>query len=124
MQLGARVTEFDRSPFDDPFWYGSVGPFHRPFFHGRYGRSSWGPGWRYGYWGPAWDSSYFEREVVILIRDRKTGEPLYETRASSNGSSSEVARLLPAMYGAAMKDFPQAVSNVSHRVPIDPVAAN
>ena len=31
VQLGARITEKDRSPFDDPFWYGGIGPWHRPF---------------------------------------------------------------------------------------------
>ncbi len=123
VQLGARVAEYDRSPFDDPFWYGAGGPFHRPFFHGRYGGAFWGPGWRRGYWGPAWDSSYFQREVAILIRDRKSGEPVYETRATSDGISSDVVRILPAMYAAAMKGFPQAVSSASHRVPIDDTAA-
>ena len=131
VQLGARVTEFDRSPFDDPFWYGAAGPFHRPFFYGgyggygRFGRGFRGP-YRGGFWGggAGWDSSYFEREVAVLIRDKKTGQPLYETRASSDGTTADVVRLLPAMYGAAMKDFPRAVDNVSHRVPIDATARN
>jgi hypothetical protein len=105
IQLGARVTEIDRSPFDDPFWYGPRGGFYRPFY-GRYGRPFWGPGWRHGYWSPAWDTPYYEREVAVLIRDKKTGEVLYEARAHSDGNYSDVVRLLPAMYAAALKGFP------------------
>ena len=29
IQLGARITETDRSPFDDPFWYGPFGEIGR-----------------------------------------------------------------------------------------------
>ncbi len=74
VQLGASITELDRSPFDDPFWYGPWGPFHRPFVTGRLGRPYWGPGWRYGAWGPGSDWPYYEREVAVLIRDKRSGE--------------------------------------------------
>lgn len=120
VQLGARVTEYDRSPFDDPFWYGSRFAAPRPFAIGRFGRPYWGPGWGWGPWGMAgaWDTPYYQREVAVLIRDKQSGEPVYETRAHSDGSWSDIGRMLPAMYAAAMKDFPQAVKT-SVAVPLD-----
>jgi hypothetical protein len=97
--LGARVSPSDRYPWDDPFWW--------------HGGLVWG---RHGYWvGPWWGmhapSPTYEREVAILIRDRKTGTPLYEARASNDGASPSIESLLPAMFAAAMKDFPAAGPN-------------
>lgn len=97
VQVGARVTAY-ADPFDDPFfWRGSIfwGPRHY-----------WGPGFGLGYTGPD-----YEREVAMLIRDRKTGQPLYEARAANNGASPSIDSLLPAMFEAALKDFPHAGIN-------------
>ena len=108
VQVGARITLTDRSPFDDPFWWGPG--FRRPFpYYGRPGRMFWGPGWRY-YGGSALDYGY-EREVALLIRDRRSGEPLYEASASSDGLTPMVETALPAMFQAVMKDFPNAGVN-------------
>ena len=49
--------------------------------------------------------------MILLIRDRRSGQPVYETRASNQGSSSAINSLLPAMFEAAMKDFPQGGIN-------------
>lgn len=103
VQLGARITPTDRSPFDDPFWWGPG--LHRPFAYARRGRIFWGPGWPYG-WGPRWNDYGYEREVALLIRDRKTGQPLYEARANNDGMTPMVPTALPAMFEAALKDFP------------------
>jgi hypothetical protein len=118
IQLGARITETDRSPFDDPFWYGGYGSWHRPFAYGRFGRPFWGPGWRGGYWGGHY-LPYYEREAAILIRDKRSGEPLYEARAESSGSSTGLGSILPAMFLAAMKDFPLGSPSNPHRVSIE-----
>lgn len=103
VQLGARVTQTERSPFDDPLWWGSG--LHRPFFYARRGRIFSGLGWPYG-WGPRLNDYGYEREVAVLIRDRRTGEPLYEARANNDGLSPLLATALPAMFEAALKDFP------------------
>jgi len=108
VQVGARITATDRSPFDDPFWWGPG--LHRPFFYSRGGRLFYAPGWR-PYWGTRWENVTYEREVAVLIRDRKSGEPLYEARASSEGFSPMTETALPAMFEAAMKDFPNAGIN-------------
>ena len=42
VQVGARITAYDRSPFDDPFWWGPG--LHRPFFFSRGGRLFFAPG--------------------------------------------------------------------------------
>ena len=134
VQIGARITATDRSPYDDPFWYGPYvwGPYYRPFYSGRYGRgywgSHWGPYWgpygRYGAWGPYWsDYPYYEREVAILIRDKKSGEPLYEARASSEGSTSGAISLLPSMFSAALQGFPTGGPASPRRVRVDAATA-
>ena len=96
VQVGARVTRTDRSPWDDPLWWrGSLGY------------------WRYGPWpGPSWrlgmrmDSPRYDREVAVLLRDRASGKPVYEARASNDGYVNGSAPLLAAMFAAALKDFP------------------
>ena len=99
IQLGARVSAGDRSPYDDPFWWrGGLGYSHRT----RDGRGGfWGPSLGFGFSSPT-----YEREVALLIRDRKTGQALYEARASNDGASSAINSLMPAMFEAALKDFP------------------
>ncbi|GAP37747.1 DUF4136 domain-containing protein [Piscinibacter sakaiensis] len=111
VQLGARVTEDPRSL--DP-WFGPRGWYGppRPRLYGWYGWPGWG---RFGpgFYGPA--TPVYDREVVVLIRDRRSGEIVYETRASNSGMISSIQGLLPAMFAAALKDFP-AVEKTPRRV--------
>ena len=114
MQLGARVTSNDPWIYNDPlFWRGGFryGP---GYGHNRWGRG-WGPGWGFqaGFYNGFYDgySPSFDREVALLIRDRKTGQLLYEARASNTGPSTSIDYLLPAMFEAALKDFPSAGPN-------------
>jgi hypothetical protein len=101
VQLGARINRYDRSPWDDPFW-----------LHG--GLHYWHP-YRYGWWGPGLGLNYsaprYAREVAVLIRDRKTGQPLYESRASNESLTSGDSAVFAAMFEAALKDFPQTAVN-------------
>ncbi len=106
MQVGVRVTSNDSWIYNDPlFWRGGFG-------HGRLHRGPhWGPGWGPG-WGIGWAPTMsFDGEVALLIRDRKTGRLLYETRATNTGASPSIDALLPAMFEAAMKDFPETGPN-------------
>jgi hypothetical protein len=100
VQIGARISRSEISPWDDPLWW------------------RWGP----GYWrGPAWRpwrgayhahfhadgySTRYERSVALLLRDRASGAPLYEAHAQSDGTTAGDTALLAAMFTAAMKDFP------------------
>jgi len=110
VQVGARVTLADRSPWDDPLWW----------------RGSFGY-WRYGPWpGPSWrlglrmDSPRYDREVAVLLRGRATGRPVYEARASNDGYSMGNAALLAAMFAAALKDFP--ATGLNPRTVVVPLA--
>ena len=104
VQLGARISTDERHVYGDPF-----GPWG---LHGFYRRSRFGYGLGYGpYWPGAFTSPQFDREVILLIRDRRSGLTVYETRASNHGNSSAINGLLPAMFAAAMKDFPSAGVN-------------
>ena len=100
VQLGARVNANERSIYDDPFWW------RGGLYYGRHGRGFWGPGF-----GASFSTPTYEREVAVLIRDRASGTPLYEARATNDGSSPSIESLLPAMYEAALKDFPNGGVN-------------
>lgn len=94
VQLGARVSATE-AYYDDPFWWRGGLYYHR------FARP-----WPYYGVGMGLPTVTYEREVALLIRDRKSGQPLYETRASNDGGSPSMKSLLPAMFEAAMKDFP------------------
>ena len=106
VQVGARITRTERSPWDDPLWWrGGFGYWHPRPFGGPY------PGWYRN------QSPRYDREVALLLRDRGTGAPLYEARASSEGTTSGGDELLSAMFKAAMGDFPQSGS-VPHTITV------
>jgi hypothetical protein len=110
MQVGARVSSNDPWIYNEPlFWHGG--------FRYGYGYNRWGWG-RNPYWGagssfgpPGYGSTSFDREVALLIRDRKTGQLLYEARAANTGPSASIDYLLPAMFEAALKEFPNVGPN-------------
>jgi hypothetical protein len=56
-----------------------------------------------------------------LIRDRRSGAPLYEARAVSDGYSAGDTSVLGAMFEAALKDFPTPA--VSPRKVVVPLAS-
>ena len=88
------------------------------------GALGWGGGYGYGYgrgyyrYGP-WVGSYwgmggyydtlrYDREVIVLIRDRASGRPLFEARAGNEGNSVNPGpETLAAMFEAALLDFPR-----------------
>jgi hypothetical protein len=102
VQVGARVGR-SHTPFLDDRLYAPYGLWAWPYGRGVFG---WGPGWSTGL-GWTIDSPRYDREVALLMRDGRTGTPLYETRAVSEGSGSFSNALLAALFEAALKDFPQ-----------------
>lgn len=107
VQLGGRMTRTDYTPWDDPMWW-RWGPHYwrRPGYY-------WRPGWG---WPPEYDTQY-DQEVALLIRDRRTGTPLYEAHATNESISQPSAAVIGAMFEASMKDFPNAVPK-AHRVSV------
>ena len=101
VELAARVDASVPSSYYAPIWW--QGGFNRS----RFGGSGFGGGF-----GGRWSvPTSYTREVALLIRDRKTGTTLYEAHASNDSSASAFAGLLPAMFEAALKDFPHAGIN-------------
>ncbi len=109
VQLGARVQRQEASPWDDPLWWPGSGWRHLPW-RGPLWLGPPGSGWRHS---PA----RYEREVALLIRDRATGQPLYEARASSDGLGRGAGSVLVPMFSAALIDFP-AARGEPHRVSV------
>lgn len=114
VQIGARITRYDRAPWDDPLWwhpYGMrwVGPAWpgpaSPFW------SPWSFRWRYD------TRTEYQREVGVLLRDKATGQPLYEARARNDGITAGGQAMVAAMFTAALKDFPK-VQNEPHDVSV------
>jgi Domain of unknown function (DUF4136) len=102
VQVGTSAGRADRLPWADPIWWrGSFG-FYR---HGPWIGPRWGIGMQI-------DSPRYERTVAVLIRDRASGKPLFEARASNEGNSSAAgARTLAALFEAALMDFPRLGMN-------------
>lgn len=109
--LGARITAYDPVPWDDPLWWRWRGRLVSP----RYG---YAPGW--GGWGwrhdPFFDRRY-DRAVAVLVRDRASGEALFEAHASNEGGTVGGDSMMGALFEAAMADFPK-VEPKSHRVSV------
>lgn len=108
VQVGARSSRAEFQPWDDPLWWrGGFGYWRRPWL---------GPGWHaHAHSTP----TRWEREVAVLIRDRSSGQPLFEARASSEGSLRLDPAVLGAMFQAALKDFPQrGINPRTVRVPL------
>lgn len=96
VQVGARVSRTDASPWDDPFWW-----------HGGFGRWRHRP-WNGPFWGPSirLEAPRYEREVALLIRDRTSGKPLFEARASTEGFQKLNGATLAPLFTAALTGFP------------------
>jgi hypothetical protein len=111
VQLGARVTRYEGSPWDDPWWWRG-GAYWPGRFPGRALRP-----YPYPYWSGYYSSyTYYDRQVAVLLRDGASGAPLYEARASSDAYSNST-ETLSALFRAAMADFPKSGS-VPHGVSV------
>jgi Domain of unknown function (DUF4136) len=105
VQVGQRVSRYGGGLWADPLWYrGGFGYWRHTPWVTPVG-SPWHP-W-YGYT----QATRYEREVALLIRDRASGKPLFETRAANDGGSYGDAALVAAMYQAALMDFPKVGIN-------------
>lgn len=107
VQIGARISRDNRGPWDDPLWWHAWGP--------RWHQIAWyQPGWA---WRTQFDRPEYRREVAVLIRDRASGQALYEARARTDGVSRGGQEILDAMFSAALQNFPQ-VRPEPHDVPV------
>ena len=100
VQVGTRSGRPNPGPRSDGMWWGGG------YGYGYYRFGPWiGSGWGAGAY---YDTLRYDREVVVLIRDRASGRPLFEARAANEGNtSSPGTATLAAMFDAAMLDFPR-----------------
>ena len=113
VQIGARISRTEISPWDDPLWW-------------RWGGGYWrSPTWRrgprsvfYGGFNAEWYSQRYERNVAVLLRDRTSNAPLFEAHAQTEGGSSGDAALLGAMFEAALQGFPAKDAQNPRRVSV------
>lgn len=113
VQLGARLTRTDPVPWADGLWWrGALPPWPGAW------RGAWmpplpplGPGI-----APAWawhvraEPRRYEREVALLIRERASGKPLYEARASVETFTRGDDATIAALFAAALQGFPKVES--------------
>jgi hypothetical protein len=101
VQVGARDARYVLSPWDDPLWWrGGFGYWRRgPWISPR-----WGVGYRY-------DFPRYEQQVAVLVRDRASGKPLYETRAAVESNLRADDAVIGALFEAALMDFPRPGMN-------------
>jgi Domain of unknown function (DUF4136) len=96
VSLGVRVSLSDADPWVDPLWYRWNAPLYA---------------WRFGLpprSHPLFIERRFEREVGVLVRDRASGQPLYEARASHDGATRGDDALTAGLFEAALSGFPEA----------------
>ena len=99
VQVAARTLRYDGAWNGDPFWPGGA------FYRGGVGR--WRGGGSVGLYGVrGWAPTYYLNEVSMLIRDARTQQVLYETRAQNDGVWFDAA-VRAALFDAALKDFPR-----------------
>ena len=99
VQVSARTLRYDGGWNGDPFWPGGA------FYRGGVGR--WRGGGSFGLYGArGWSPTYYLNEVSLLIRDARSQQMLYETRAQNDGVWFDAA-VRAALFDAALKDFPR-----------------
>ena len=101
VQVGSRVGRSDPTWATPIWWGGSFGHYR----HGPWMGPRWGLGFQF-------DATRYDREVALLNRDRSSGKPLFEARASNEGNASSAgSKTLAAMFEAALVDFPRLGMN-------------
>lgn len=99
VSIGARISRTDWAPWDDPLWM----RWHTPLRATRYGLVP------VRHWGSSFPPEpRYDREVAVLLRDRASGQPLYEARANNDGATMGGDALISALFHAALSDFPKA----------------
>ena len=101
VSIGMRYSLAENPIWDDPLWWrwrgGGLGYWRR-------GGLWWGGPGPYP-WGMR-DQRYY-REAAVLLRDNKSGKPLYEAHACNDGLTLGDSELPKALFLAAMAEFPK-----------------
>ncbi|WP_218510229.1 DUF4136 domain-containing protein [Variovorax sp. dw_308] len=109
-QITARVAA-TLSPWADPWlyppgWWPGYGYGYGYGYGPRYGRGWYGGGWYGSAFIPPAANPWYEREVGLVLRDLKSGQVVYETRARNDGPYASSGVVLAVMFDAALQGFP------------------
>ena len=99
VQLDARIFRDPLAPWDDPryfSWYAAPYPTFTRF----------GGVWRSPPMVMQFDFPYYRREVHLVVRKVADNQVVFESRANHDGRWPDDARVLPAMFQAALQGFP------------------
>lgn len=110
--LGVRVSPYLVDTYGRPM-SGLWGPGYGQFMIGS-GGSMMGWGMRYP------PSPLYRREVSLLLRDLRSSQVVYETRAVNDNPWSDSNNVLAALFEAALQDFPnppQTVRQINIEIP-------
>ncbi len=98
------LVGFSGSQYLADQWGRPLPPGWMPYGHlslGRGTRSSLGLGM-----GMRLPPTFYRREVSVIMRDLKSGQVVYETRASHEGPWSDNVQIFATLFQAAMAQFP------------------
>lgn len=114
VQVSAQLQQVAPAYWNDPMFGGGWGP-RTSIYYSRGGGGAWWPyrgggfghpGFGYGFYS-GWDERAYQREVSVVMRDARTGQVVYETRAANLGRWPVDRDVLPVMFSAALSGFPQ-----------------
>lgn len=107
------------------YWYDPLHDVSNPQVS--LGLSNYGYGLGVGFGWPMWNTPtpIYTAEVSLVMRDLSSGQIVYDTHASREGSWQDVELVLPALFAAALQGFP-APAQVRRQiqVPIQPLPAD
>jgi hypothetical protein len=102
----ARIQAYNADYWGDPMGRSGVGPYSQVVI----GTGNMGSvvGWGMRFPPP----THYRYEISLLLRDLQNGQVVYETRATHNGPWADNANILPALFDAALKDFPHPPAGI------------
>ncbi len=111
VQVGFLGTEYLSDPWGRPYGWGPYGSV-------AIGRGApWGTGVGVGMNMRIPPSPQYHREVSLILRELRSGQVVYETRASHDGPWSDSVRIFATLFQAALAHFPNPPAG-PHRVDI------
>ncbi len=88
----------------DPWGYRSPRPYYGSIAIGQ--GTPWGSGVGFGMGMRFPPTPQYRREVSLILRDLKSGQVVYETRASHDGPWSDSTPIFATLFKAALANFP------------------
>ncbi|MBC7728251.1 MAG: DUF4136 domain-containing protein [Microbacteriaceae bacterium] len=97
VRAGSYLVDSSGRPYSGPGWTGGAGG---------YGQLMIGSSGMFGIGMRSMPSTLYRHEVNLVLRDVRSSQVLYETRAVNEGPWSDADQVLAAVFEAALRDFP------------------